>query len=440
MLKRKFYNQLVQWKSSHSQECLFVKGARQIGKTFIIDYFGKQNYTSYLYINFILNNEATRIFEGSLEADTIFKTISAYYPNFRLTPGKTLIFLDEIQACPRARTALKSFAIDGKADVVASGSLLGINFLDDGLEKERSQESIPVGYEKHMTMLPMDFEEFLWALGHTENSIGILRESFENLTQVPTSINDKFLQLFREYITIGGMPEVVNAFVQGNSFSLAFEVQEQIKNSNLDDIARYAAKTEKTKIRACYLSMPSQLARENKKFKYSEVERGGSARKFGNSIDWLRESALAFQCFNVTIPELPLNVYRENGCFKMYATDTGILSAMMGFNVKRAIVENTLKGFAKGGLYENAIAQQLISRGYNPHYYQKSSSVGEIDFVIERHGSIIPIEVKAGHTSSTSFDNLLNSKDTEIGYKFIRGNIGRAGKKVTLPHYMSMFI
>ena len=228
MLKRKFYNQLVQWKSSHSQECLFVKGARQIGKTFIIDYFGKQNYTSYLYINFILNNEATRIFEGSLEADTIFKTISAYYPNFRLTPGETLIFLDEIQACPRARTALKSFAIDGKADVVASGSLLGINFLDDGLEKERSQESIPVGYEKHMTMLPMDFEEFLWALGYTENSIGILRESFENLTQVPISINDKFLQIFREYITIGGMPEVVNAFVQGNSFSLAFEVQEQI--------------------------------------------------------------------------------------------------------------------------------------------------------------------------------------------------------------------
>jgi len=440
MLKRKFYDKLIKWKSSHSQECLLVKGARQIGKTFIIDYFGKKNYTSYLYINFILNKEATHIFGDSLEPNDIFKAISAYYPDFRLIPGETLLFLDEIQSCPRARTALKSFAIDGKIDVIASGSLLGLNFLDDGLEKDRAQESIPVGYEKHVTMLPMDFEEFLWALGHTENSTAILRDSFENLTSVPTSINDKFLKLFREFIVVGGMPEVVNSFIQDNSFSLAYEAQEHIKNSNLDDIARYAAKTEKPKVRACYLSLPSQLARENKKFKYSEVERGGSARKFGNSIDWLRESALAFQCFNVTTPELPLNVYRENGCFKMYTTDTGILTAMMGFNVKKAIIENTIKGFAKGGIYENAIAQQLISQGYNPHYYQKNSSLGEIDFVIEHNSGIIPIEVKAGHASSTSFNNLLENSDTEIGYKFIHGNVGRVGKKVTLPHYMSMFI
>lgn len=440
MLKRKFYDTLLEWKSSHGQECLLVKGARQVGKTFIIDYFGKTNYSSYLYLNFVLNKDAIGFFGDNLDPDVIFKKITAHYPQFRLVPGDTLMFLDEIQSCPRARTALKSLAIDGRADVIASGSLLGMNFLDDGLEKDRAQESIPVGYENQMIMRPMDFEEYLWALGYDENAIGDLRESYRNLTPVPASNNDKFLELFREFLTIGGMPEVVKTFIEGNSFSLAHKMQERIKNSNLDDIARYAARAEKPKVRACYLSLPAQLARENRKFKYSEVERGGSTRKFGSSIDWLRESALAIQCFNTATPSMPLSVYRTNDCFKMYVSDVGILTAMIGFNVKKAILENTIKGFAKGGIYENAIAQQLVSRGYDPFYHQKKSPAGEIDFLIERNGAVVPIEVKAGHTSSVSFDQLLNQEDVEVGYKFISGNVGKAGKKITLPHYMTMFI
>ena len=440
MLKRKFYNTLLDWKSSHGQECLLVKGARQVGKTFIIDFFGKSNYSSYIYLNFILDKTAAECFGGNLDADVIFKRITARYPRFHLVPNDTLLFLDEIQSCPRARTALKSLAIDGRADVVASGTLLGINFLDDGLDKERTQESIPVGYENQVFMRPMDFEEYLWALGYGEDTIGILRESFHTLTSVDSPINDKFLSLFREYIAIGGMPEVVNTFITENSFSRAYKVQERIKNSNLDDIARYAARSEKPKIRACYLSVPAQLARENKKFKYSEVANGGSARKFGNSIDWLRESALAIQCYNTTTPTIPLSVYRADDCFKMYASDVGILTAMIGFEAKRTIVENTIKGFAKGGIYENAIMQQLVSRGYEPFYYQRNSSIGEIDFLIERDGAVIPIEVKAGHTSSVSFERLLEQKDVEVGYKFIKGNVGRAGKKITLPHYMTMFL
>lgn len=440
MLKRKFYDFLMEWKSSHGQECLLVKGARQIGKTFIIDYFGKNNYSSYLYLNFILDKTAAECFGDNLSADEIFKLISIRYPRFRLVPGDTMIFLDEIQSCPRARTALKSLAIDGKSDVVASGSLLGLTFLDDGLDKDRAQESIPVGYENQVIMRPLDFEEYLWALGYEENTIGILRESFQNLTSVSTPINDKFLSLFREYITIGGMPEVVSTFINDNSFSRAHDVQVRIKNSNLDDIARYAAKAEKPKVRACYLSLPSQLARENKKFKYSAVAGGGSARKFGNSIDWLRESALAIQCFNTTTPAMPLSVYHTNDCFKMYVSDVGILTAMIGFEVKKAIVDNTITGFAKGGIYENAIVQQLVSRGYNPCYYQKNSSVGEIDFLIENDKGVVPIEVKAGRTSSESFNRLLEQKDVKFGYKFIRGNVGRVDKKITLPHYMTMFI
>ncbi|MBO6167013.1 MAG: ATP-binding protein [Kiritimatiellae bacterium] len=440
MLKRKFYDSLLEWKSNHGQECLLVKGARQVGKTFIIDYFGNANYSSYLYLNFVLNKEAAECFGDNLDADVIFKRFTARYPRFKLIPGDTLVFLDEIQACPRARTALKSLAIDGRADVVASGSLLGINFLDDGLEKERAKESIPVGYENQVFMRPMDFEEFLWALGYGEDAVGILRESFDSLTAVDSSINEKFLSLFREYVAVGGMPEVVSSFIEGNSFSQAYKVQEWIKNSNLDDIARYAARAEKPKVRACYLSLPSQLARENKKFKYSEVGSGGSARKFGNSVAWLRESALGIQCFNTTAPSMPLNVYRTDDCFKMYVSDVGILTSMMGFEVKKTIVDNTIKGFAKGGLYENAVIQQLVARGYEPCYHQRNSSVGEIDFLIERDGAVIPIEVKAGHTTSESFDRLLESDDVQVGYKFIRGNVGRVGKKITLPHYMTMFL
>ena len=440
MLKRKFYDTLAKWKASHGRECLFVKGARQIGKTFIIDQFGKRNYSSYIYINFILNKGDARIFGDDLRADTIFATISAIHPRFRLVPDDTLIFLDEIQSCPRARTALKSLAIDGRSDVIASGSLLGLTFLDDEHQRERNQESIPVGYENHVFMRPMDFEEFLWALGYGDDAIGILRESFSTATPVETAVNDSFQSLFREYLAIGGMPEVVSTFVGENNFGMAYEAQSKIVDANLDDIARYAAKTDKPKIRACYLSLPEQLARENRKFKYSAVASGGSARKFSSSIDWLRESALSIQCFNTAETRIPLSVYKAGDAFKMYLTDVGILTAMMGFRAKKDILDNTIAGFAKGGLYENAIAEQLVSRGYMPYYYQRSPQLGEIDFLIEHECGVVPIEVKAGRNTSSSFDAMLRRDDVSFGYKFIDGNVGRVGKKITLPHYMSMFV
>ena len=442
MLKRKIYETLLEWKSSHSKECLLVKGARQIGKTFIIDYFGKQNYSSYLYLNFILNPESRDIFAGSLEPGELFKAISIQFPQFRLVPGDTLLFLDEIQSCRKARTALKSLAIDGRADVIASGSLLGINFLDDEDKRteDRSIESVPVGYERQILMHSLDFEEYLWAGGYGEEAIGILRESFETCTAVPAAGHAKMMRTFREYLVNGGMPEAVGRFFETGSFGEAHDVQSKILASNLDDIARYATNAEKPKIRACYLSLPAQLARENKKFKFSAVEHGGSARKFGNSVDWLRESSLALQCHNLSEPAMPLSVYSVPDIFKMYVSDVGILCAMMGFQVKKSIVDNTLKGFAKGGLYENAIMGQLVRRGYEPFYYKPKSNLAEVDFLIERNGAVSPVEVKAGNESSRSFDRLLAREDVETGFKFVNGNVGRFGKKVTLPHYMSMFI
>lgn len=441
MLKRKIYGTLLKWKSSHSRECLLVKGARQIGKTFIIDYFGKKNYASYLYLNFILNPESRDIFAGSLDPGDLFKAISIQFPRFRLVPGNTLLFLDEIQSCRKARTALKSLALDGRADVIASGSLLGINFLDDADRAEdRSTESVPVGYERQILMHSLDFEEYLWAMGYGEDVIGLLRESFENCTSVPFAGHAKMMRTFREYLVNGGMPEVVNRFVETENFGEAHDVQTKILASNLDDIARYASTAEKPKIRACYLSLPAQLARENRKFKFSSVEHGGSSRKFGNSVDWLRESSLALQCRNLAEPAMPLSVYASPDIYKMYVSDVGILCAMMGFEVKKSIVDDTLKGFAKGGLYENAIMGQLVRRGYSPFYYMPKANLAEVDFLIERNGSVTPIEVKAGNEASRSFDRMLAREDVEIGFKFVNGNVGRVGKKITLPHYMSMFL
>ena len=443
ILKRKFYNTLLSWKKKHSMECLLVKGARQIGKTFIIDSFGRGNYSSYLYINFQTNPEYREIFSGSLEAAEILRKLSGIFADFKVVPGDTLIFLDEIQNCPRARTAFKPIAIDGRVDVIASGSLLGISFLDDDakLNAERRESSIPVGYERQMTMYSLDFEEYLWAIGYREDVIHeILWKAFDTLSPLPDIVNEKFHRLFRDYIVTGGMPEVVTTFLESNNYNTSFETQLKILSANLDDISRYAPTAEKPKIRACYLSIPNQLARENKKFKYASVIEHGRSRMFYASIDWLRESALVFQCHNVETADIPLNAYRKDECFKLYTSDTGILVSMMGFPAVRTLLDNTIRGFAKGGVYENVIMGMLVRRGYTPYYYHPKSNLAEIDFLIENDSGVIPVEVKSGNDSSASFDRFLERPETKFGYKFVNGNLGHIGKKITLPHYMAMFV
>lgn len=442
MLRRKFSDFLLRWKMHHGAECLLVKGARQIGKTFTIDQFGRDNYESYLCLNFITNPELRDLFQGNLEAREIFKRLTLAFQDFRLVPGKTLLFFDEIQNCPAARTAFKPLALDGRADVIGSGSLLGLTFLDGDkqLQKERQEASIPVGYERQATMHSLDFEEFLWAQGYREDAVDILREAFVNAMALPPAGNQRMEELYREYITVGGMPQVVTRFLEENSFSAAYEEQRKIIDANLDDISKYAPVSEKPKIRACYLSIPAQLARENAKFKYAAVEHGGSARKFGASVDWLRESSLAVMCHNVETPAVPLVAYRRGECFKLFAGDIGILTGMMGFEVKERIVRNTLAGPAKGGIYENAVLCSLVRRGYEPSYFLPKSNASGIDFLIERNGGVVPIEVKARNGPTGSFDRMLERKDVEIGYKFVNGNVGRIGKKVTLPHYMAIFM
>lgn len=440
MLKRKVYEVLLDWKENRGKECLLLKGARQIGKTYLVEQFGKNEYESFIEINFLKQPGLKAIFDGELSSEEIYKRISAYIPNVSLVEGKTLIFLDEIQKCANARTALKFLAEDRRFDVIASGSLLGLHYGQDADEEVREVSSIPVGYERQITMYSLDFEEFLWAYGYGEKAIEYIKGFFVRKEKVPFEINKKFQDLIKEYVVVGGMPEVVAEFMKNKDFNVAQQTQDKILFDYMDDIALHAKGAEKVKVKACYDSIPRQLAKENKKFKYSDVEKKSTSRKYEDSVHWLRDSNLVYICYNVTEPYVPLMANEKDNEFKLYVNDTGLLCAMYGFNTKLAVLNGTLKGNAKGGIYENLIAEMLIKKGYGLHYYKKSDSTLEIEFLIEKNGEVVPIEVKAGNNSTASLNNFILEFDPCVAYKLVDGNVGLADNKLTLPHYMALFI
>ena len=432
ILKRKITSNLLEWKNTKNKKCLLLTGARQVGKTFIVREFAKQYYESYIELNFLLNEEHKSIFQGSLSAEAIYKKLSLHFYNIELIPDKTLILLDEIQECGAARTALKSLAEDSKYDVVASGSMLGVAY--------KQTASIPVGYETPMEMFALDFEEFLWAKGMPENGIQTIKEFFDSRERVPEIINNKMLEHLREYMVVGGMPSVVNIFITNNNFALVHKEQEAILDGYKSDIAKYAPTTERIKSRDCYLSIPRQLAKENKKFQYVLFDKDGKTRKYANSLDWLIDAGLVKMCTNVSSPMFPLVSYKQPNYFKIYGTDIGMIVAMFGFEMKAAIINNTLKGQAKGGIYENLIADILLKKYLPLSYYKPGESTQEIEFLYTKGESIIPIEVKAGRSASHSLDKFILQFKPEFAYKFITGNLGQAGAKLTMPLYMAMFL
>lgn len=445
MLKRKFYDQLLEWKKHKKNECLLVNGARQIGKTFIIDKFGKENYKSYIYLNLFKNPNQKNIFEGSLEPNEIYKRLSLYVENVNLVSNNTLIFIDEIQVCPKARTALKFLAINSEYDVIASGSLLGIHYNQKKDEQEIENEiSIPVGYERDLTMYSLDFEEFLWANGINEDAISLLKEYFEKKEKAPSNnengINEKYLKLLREYLVVGGMPEVVNTYLETSNFQEVYNAQQKIFKAYEYDIEHYAKNSEKPKIRACYNSIPRQLAKEYTKFQYKTVEKNGTAKKYDNSLSWLEDAGLICAVYNVSLPVLPLKAYEQPANFKIYTSDIGLTTSMFGFETQKALLTKTLKGPAKGGIYENLIFDILYKQGYHLNYYKKPDNSQEIEFLIEQNESAIPIEVKSKNGETESLNEFLKDFNPPYAYKLIEGNIGINGTKITLPQYMAMFI
>lgn len=439
MLKRKMYDKLLEWKNNRGQHCLLIKGARQVGKTYLVREFGRAEYESFIEINFLEHPELKIIFDGDRSAETIFKNITYNIPNVKLVPHKTLLFLDEIQKCANARTALKFLAQDDRFDVIASGSLLGLAYGRDDDKEVEEIESIPVGYEKPVIMYPLDFEEFLWAYGYGEDTVSYLKGFYDSREKVPEQINEKYLALIREYIVVGGMPEVVADFMENKDFSRVQEIQDKVLASYADDISQHAKGAEKVKVRSCYDSIPRQLARENKKFKYSEVEKKATARKFGDSIQWLSDASMVNICLNTSTPQLPLKAYEKDNEFKVYMNDTGLLMALYGFATKQALLNNKLKGAAKGGIYENLVAQMLVQKGYVLHYYKPDDN-SELEFVIEKDMEVAPVEVKAGNAATVSLDRFIEKFEPDLAYKVAGSNVGISGGKLTIPHYMVMFL
>lgn len=439
MLKRKIYEKLVLWKNSHSKECLVINGARQIGKTFIIDYFGRENYKSYIYINLFRNPEYEEIFEGNIDSESILNRLPLFNINTKIVEGDTLLFIDEIQRSPKARTALKFLAMDDRIDVIASGSLLGINYRRLN-QSTFSEISIPVGYEKEINMHSLDLEEFLWAKGITSEAIEALRQYYNNKTKIPSAVNTEFSNLLREYMVVGGMPAVVNKYLETNSLEIVHDEQQKIFNSYDADITQYATNSERPKIRGCLYSLPRQLARENTKFKFSEVSKGGNARKYENSLDWLQDAGLISLLRNVTLPEIPLRAYEIPDQFKVYGNDIGMIASMFGYETQKALLNNTLTGHAKGGIYENLIFDILNKKGLILNYYRKGEGMQEIEFIFEKDGSVIPIEVKSRRGETISLNEFIKQFNPKYSIKLIDGNIGVENSKITMPHYMALFI
>ena len=435
-LKRDFYNFLVRWKAEKRQQCLLVNGARQVGKTYIIEKFGRENYESFIEINFVLDPDFRSVFEGSLDVRSICERMTAIRGDVKIVPGNTLLFLDEIQECPNARTAFKPLAQDGTFDVVASGSLLGIKYKKG--RKDKTPRSVPVGFERQVTMHSLSFEEYLAAKGFGEESLSLVRRCYERREIVPEVVNQRFHGLFREYAVVGGMPSVVSAFMDHSHYGEVQALQEALVDDYIADIHKYADKTDIPKVENCFRAIPRILSKENRKFKYAEVEDRGTARKYLASVEWLKDARLATlaECVNVALPGL--SGYVKEDWFKLYLSDVGLLASTYGMLAKRELLADTLKGSVKGGVYENLVAGILERNGFPIRYYRNDSV--EIEFIVETDDGVVPIEVKSSNGASRSLDRLLENPSAPYGIKFTNGNVGVSGKKVTLPHYMSMFL
>ena len=340
MLKRKIEQTLLDWKHMPGRKPMILKGCRQCGKTFSVQKFARENYQHVVYLNFFQNSEYASIFSGSLEIDNLIMLMSALLgPAAVFVPGETVIILDEIQECPEARTALKFFHLDGRFDVIGTGSLLGVK----GYGKE--PKSVPVGYETVIDMYPMDFEEFLWANGITEPMIDSLKNSLAAETPVPEALHNRFRQLLLQYTVVGGMPDAVQTFVDTKQMDAVLQIQRDIVRSYEDDMIKYADKKDKARIRECFESIPKQLSKENKKFQYSVVQKGSTATQYQGSLQWIEDAGIVARCYNLKITELPLEGNAEKSTFKVYMQDTGLFVSMLEDGTQFDILQGNLYGY-----------------------------------------------------------------------------------------------
>ena len=405
-----------------------------MGKTYLVEHFAANHHEDFIEINFKEMPSAREIFTGDLTVDKMVMAIKFRFPEKKLLPKKTLIFLDEIQECEEAITSLKFWAIDNRFDVIASGSLLGIDY--------KRASSYPVGYVDYLKLYGLDFEEFLWAMGISSEMVSFLKDSLSSKAIIPGAINSQMLSYYRQYIAIGGMPEVVQKYVDTKDFREVDKIQKNLLMGYQYDIAHYASAEEKVKAEKCYLSLSKQLLdKENHKFQYKEVEKGGRAQKYYSSIEWLIRADIIHLCRRVTDIKFDLDDYDKDDFFRAYTTDLSLLMAMKDFSIKQHIVENTLTGSSKGGIYECAISDALYKKGYKLYFYKNGTTKRELDFIIQNDGKVVPIEVKSSNNRANSLSLLMKGNKISSGYKFIDGNIGISEEGIiTLPLYMVAFI
>ncbi|MBR1513915.1 MAG: ATP-binding protein [Bacteroidales bacterium] len=445
MLNRKIQDTLLKWKHEKGHNPLVVKGIRQCGKTFIVRHFAESHYSSTVYVNFALHPEQVDAFVGTKDVEVILMNLSTMMPEAAFIPGDTCIILDEIQECPDARTALKSFKLDGRFDVIATGSLLGVKGYGERMKKENDprlgRNSVPVGYETIVEMYPLDFEEFLWANGIRPKVIDTLRECLKKEQLVPWGMHQTLMQLLYRYAVVGGLPAVVNRFVETKHLGQVAEVFQSIIAEYEDDMVKYADDQSKAHIRECFESIPMQLAKEYKKFQYATIKKGARSSQYLGCLQWLEDAGIIRRCYNTTITELPLAGNAMKDEFKVYVADIGLLLALLDSGTRTDVLQGNLLGY-KGAIFENLMADFLGKRGKKLYYFRKDTGL-ELDFLVRYRGECVPLEVKAKSGKAKSLTTVLDHPDhyhVRQAIKFGNYNIGRNGPLLTLPLYMGFLL
>lgn len=432
MLKRKIISQLTGWKEESVNKALLIKGARQVGKTTIVRQFARSHYENFIEINFEQMPMAKQAFEGNLDARTILINLSAmgFGP---LEPGKTLIFFDEIQSCPKARTAIKFLVEDGQFDYIESGSLLGINYKD--------VSSYPVGFEHEVDMYPLDFEEFLWACNISEDVVDLLRDCYENHRTVPDFLHQQIMDRYRQYLIVGGMPEVVATYLDNEDFNKTITNQKDILTGYRNDISKYAGK-DKLLVKSVFDAIPGQLSKQDKRFVLAAIEKNASRRKYGAPTQWLVDAGMAYYSFNVGSFELPFPSHENLRLYKIFFVDSGLMCAMMLDNIQGKVLTGDIF-VNEGALAENYVAGELTKHGISLNYYDRKSK-HELDFVFPEGNKISVIEVKSGkdYMKHTSLDVAQSLFSDRINRRIVMSgnNLKSENGVLYLPFYMSMFI
>ena len=434
-LKRKIDDYLIEWKKSENRLPLIIKGARQIGKTNAIENFGKNNYKTFIEINFAFQPQFKTIFQDGFMVDDIIKNITLKMPDVELTEHNTLIFFDEMQECVSTATSLKSFREDGRYDVICSGSLMGINY--------KEIESNSVGNKEDYIMHSLDFEEFLWAKGYKPEQINDLYKHMLKLTPLTNTQYDVMMSNFKDYMIIGGMPALVSRYIENKNFSGILKMQEQILIDYEEDIVKYAGGLDKTKILNCYRKIPAFLGNENKKFQISKIADGARTREYVGVIDWLSNAGIVNVSYAMEQASLPLKGNYNPNNYRLYFADTGLLIGSLDEEFQDDLRNNENMNTYKGAIYENIVADMLVKVGYNLYFYKDDSKKIEMDFMIRDINSLIPVEVKANNNATISLNNLINSnsyKDIKYGIKLCNKNIGFNGKFYTFPYFLTFLL